>query len=100
MSITLWDGLPPDEWEARARQIREQERESVRRHRARVVAVADDGKYLSVSWTNDNGERVSADFRRIGWRKAPAKVLTEIHKAQANPPRYVIHPGRPKAPAQ
>jgi hypothetical protein len=96
--VELWDGVPPDVWKARVRQEREEERESVRRHRPRVTAVESDGKYLSVSWTNNNGERVEADFKLIGWRTMPGKERADLQKVLASPPRRVIgrHPKDPR----
>jgi hypothetical protein len=47
----------------------------IKERRARVVDWEDDDKYISVWYTDKNGERVCAAFKRIGWNQAPSDVV-------------------------
>ena len=96
--MALFDGMTLKEVRASERRQHEKNKESVRTHRPTVYSVEDDGKYMSVRWTTKKGERVSANFKLIGWAQAPAAELKKFHKAQSHPPRLWIGPRAPKSP--
>jgi hypothetical protein len=73
------------------RQKREADRESVRRHKARVISIEQDGKYVDVQFTL-NGERVSATYKLIGWGQAPAEIVADTMRRLANGPQTVLYP--------
>lgn len=87
------------------RNIDRQSKADARRRKARVVSVRDDGQYISVQYIQDNGEVVSADYKRFGWRQPPREFLAKAWKICATAPETVLH-GRPAespvppAPAQ
>lgn len=93
---TLYDGLPLKERQEARRKAREADKESVRRHQAKVVAVENDGKYVTVEYTQENGERVIAGFKRFMWARPPAAVLKKLHEDDANPPVSWIGSRGPK----
>ena len=43
--------------------------------RPRVSGWEDDGCYITVEYTQENGERVRGIFKRFGWEKAPSSSL-------------------------
>ena len=61
--------------------------------RPRVNGWEDDGRYITVAYTQENGERVKADFKRIGWARAPKIVLDKFHQAMKNGPIHIIGSG-------
>jgi hypothetical protein len=61
-----------------------------KKRRARVVNWENDDKYISVWYTDNNGERVCADFKRIGWSRAPSDVVARVMEALNSGPLYVV----------
>lgn len=66
----------------------------LKERKAKVVGLEEDGKYLSVEWTRENGERVIGSFKLFGWDRAPEAEYARFHEAQANGPQAVLRPSR------
>ena len=58
--------------------------------RPKVIEMDDD--FAIVEFTQANGERVSAEYRRSGWVVAPGFVIAEVQKALARGFRTVMGP--------
>jgi hypothetical protein len=58
--------------------------------RARIEYWEDDGQYIRVAYTQEDGQRVIGDFQRIGWRKPPYQVLKKVMNALRLGPRSAI----------
>ena len=58
--------------------------------RPKVIEMDDD--FAIVEFTQANGERVSAEYRRSGWVIAPGFVIAEVQKALARGFRTVMGP--------
>ncbi len=69
-------------------------RADVRRRKARVTEVSDDGAFMRVTWIRDNGEKVSALFSLVCWGKAPAELTLKVREALSKPPVQVLHARR------
>lgn len=71
--------------------------------RARIVRWENDGEYISVWYTNKDGERVSGMYERFGWNQAPSGVVAKVMKALSRGPRHVVgsrgHP-QPSSPQE
>jgi hypothetical protein len=66
--------------------------------KARVVYWENDGKYIDVSYTQEDGQRVEATFKRVAWRTPPADVLARVNKALNKGPIYIAgRLGRPSS---
>ena len=48
--------------------------------RARAYGFEKDGEYLTVEFTRENGERVIAEYQRIGWARPPAELAKDIDR--------------------
>ncbi len=57
--------------------------------KAKVVYWESDGKFIDVEYTQEDGQRVKATFKRVGWRRPPADVLARVTKALNNGPIHV-----------
>jgi hypothetical protein len=57
--------------------------------KARIVNWENDGAYIEVLYTQEDGQRVEAMFKRIGWNRAPAEVVSTIMDALACGPQTV-----------
>ena len=64
--------------------------------RPRVSGWEDDGCYITVEYTQENGERVRGIFKRFGWEKAPSSVNADTRRRLKNGPIHII--GSKKAP--
>lgn len=93
--MTLYGGRTKEEFREFLRQRKAKDRESVRKHKPRVTAVESDGKYVDVELTQENGERVWATYKLIGWKRAPTAVAWEFHRMARNPPQTVTGRLRP-----
>jgi hypothetical protein len=58
--------------------------------RARIDLWENDGQYIQVTYTQADGQRVIADFKRMGWRKPPSQVLKKVIKALRMGPMAAI----------
>jgi hypothetical protein len=58
--------------------------------RPKVIEV--DDLFAVIEFTQDNGERVSAEFRRCGWVIAPGFVIAEVQKSLARGYRTITGP--------
>ena len=58
--------------------------------KARVDLWENDGQYIQVTYTQEDGQRVIADFKRMGWRKPPFQVLSKVMAALRRGPRSAI----------
>ena len=58
--------------------------------RARVDLWENDGQYIQVTYTQEDGQRVIADFKRMGWRKPPSQVLSKVMAVLRRGPRSAI----------
>jgi hypothetical protein len=61
--------------------------------RPRVSGWEEDGCYLTVEYTQENGERVRGIFKRFGWEKAPSSVNADTRRRLKNGPIHVIGSG-------
>lgn len=57
--------------------------------KARIVYWENDGEFIDVMYTQEDGQRVEATFKRVGWRQPPAKVLAKIMRAFKKGPIHV-----------
>lgn len=60
-----------------------------RDRKARVSGWENDGEYIDVAYTQEDGQRVSAMYRRMGWNQAPAEVVADVMGALARGPQTV-----------
>lgn len=67
-------------------------RADARRRKAVVIEVIDDGEYMYVRWVRDNGETVSAEFKLIGWSRAPEAIDRHMLEALGRGFCQVSHP--------
>jgi hypothetical protein len=44
--------------------------------RARITSWYNDGEFVTISYVQEDGQRVSADFKRGCWNKAPRSFLS------------------------
>jgi hypothetical protein len=58
--------------------------------RARIDLWENDGQYIQVTYTQEDGQRVIADFKRMGWRKPPSKILKKVMNALRKGPKSAI----------
>ena len=61
--------------------------------RPRVSGWEDDGCYITVEYTQENGERVRGNFKRFGWEKAPSSVNADTRRRLKNGPIHIIGSG-------
>ena len=61
-----------------------------RDRKARIVYWENDGEFIRVSYTQKDGQRVTADFSRMGWRKPPSEVLSKVMDILRLGPRSAI----------
>jgi len=40
-----------------------------------------DGEYISLTYTQEDGQRVTAEYKRVGWRSPPTQLLEEAREA-------------------
>jgi hypothetical protein len=52
----------------------------------------EDGLYVSVEFTRDNGERVAGSYRLIGWELPPADVAADFDRRMRHPIVGLSHP--------
>jgi len=71
-------------------------RARVKKHQPEVKDVQSNGKFVTVEWTRDNGERVSASFELVGWKQAPADVVADTMERLSNPPVFLAGARGPK----
>jgi hypothetical protein len=58
--------------------------------RPKVIEV--DDLFAVIEFTQDNGERVSAEYRRLGWVIAPGFVIAEVQKSLARGYKTITGP--------
>jgi hypothetical protein len=58
--------------------------------RARIDFWENDGQYIQVTYTQEDGQRVIADFKRMGWRKPPSEILKKVVNALRMGPMAAI----------
>ena len=61
--------------------------------RPRVSGWEEDGRFISVEYSQENGERVKGVFERIGWDRPPNTLLVKFHEAMRNGPIHIIGSG-------
>jgi hypothetical protein len=54
--------------------------------RPQVLEVEDDGEFVTVAFTQDNGERVIARFQISGWKVAPRAEIERAMRILARSP--------------
>jgi hypothetical protein len=47
-------------------------------------------QFVSVEYTQPDGQRVEAVFDRCGWKRAPSEILEDVSRRLARPPIYFI----------
>jgi len=68
-----------------------------RQRKAQVIYWENDGKFIRVRYTQENGERVIAEFKRARWMKPPIGYLDKIMNALKRGPRRIS--GKPIPPS-
>jgi hypothetical protein len=58
--------------------------------KARIVYWENDGEFIRVSYTQEDGQRVTASFHRMGWRKPPSEVFSKVMDILRLGPRAAI----------
>jgi hypothetical protein len=58
----------------------------------RAFGFEKDGEYLSVEFNRENGERVIAEYRRIGWARPPADLARDLIRRLNTVPVAVSYP--------
>lgn len=58
--------------------------------KARIVYWENDGEFIRVAYTQEDGQRVTASFHRMGWRKPPSEVLSKVIDILRLGPRAAI----------
>jgi hypothetical protein len=58
--------------------------------KAKIEYWENDGEFIRVSYTQEDGQRVTASFHRMGWRKPPSQVLKKVMNALRLGPRAAI----------
>ena len=59
---------------------------------AKVYDYEDDGDYLSVEFTRENGERVIGCYKRVGWSHGPAEFNADIERRLSLPAVAIHYP--------
>ncbi len=54
--------------------------------RPRVTRWERDGEYIAVTYTQEDGQRVAANFQRVVWTRPPREVREEVMRALAKGP--------------
>ncbi len=54
--------------------------------RPRITHWERDGEYISVTYTQEDGQRVIANFQRVVWRRPPREVLQAVNEALSKGP--------------
>lgn len=76
------NGQTPEQFalnEQRRAEEREWARLDAEARKARVLALENDGKWVTVEFINDAGERIVAEYKRCGYLAAPSELLHEIN---------------------
>jgi hypothetical protein len=58
--------------------------------RARILVWEKDGEFVSIAYTQEDGQRVIANYQRQVWRRAPREVLQEVQDALAKGPKHIV----------
>ena len=58
--------------------------------RARILAWENDGEFVTISYLQEDGQRVVADFRRGFWHQPPRDLREKVKKALAHGPLMVM----------
>lgn len=58
--------------------------------KARIELWEEDGEYIRVTFTREDGQRVCGMYHRFGWAKAPREVVEELIEMTALPPQRVV----------
>lgn len=67
-----------------------------KQRKAKIIYWENDGKFIRVRYTQENGERVIASFERSHWIKPPVGYLSKIMSALKRGPRFFA--GKPTPP--
>jgi hypothetical protein len=83
------------EHEKRFRANRKLETADARRRKARVLGVREDGKYVTVEFTNDAGERIIGSYSLYQYDRVPAAVWSKCldNMRNATDPMTIIAAG-------
>ena len=66
-----------------------------RMRRARITLWEADGDYIRVTFTREDGQRVTGMYHRFGWDQAPREVVREMIDMTSRPPiKFVGGRGR------
>lgn len=60
--------------------------------RARITSWYNDGEFVTISYIQEDGQRVKADFKRGCWKRAPRSFLEKVKKALSQGPLQFIGP--------
>jgi len=60
-----------------------------KQRKAKVCYWESDGEYIDMAYTQEDGQRVKATFKRIGWRVPPKAVLDKVTQSLNHGPIYV-----------
>jgi hypothetical protein len=60
-----------------------------KQRKVRVFDWEDDGDFLKIAYTQEDGQRVIGVFKRIGWSDPPHEVRQKIIKALNHGPDYI-----------
>jgi len=56
--------------------------------KAKVTNWEGDGDYITVRYTQEDGQRVEGNFYRVGWTVPPADAIERARKALSKGPSY------------
>jgi hypothetical protein len=66
--------------------------------KAKIDYWESDGKYIDVAYVQEDGQKVKATFKRIGWRTPPQDVLSQTVESLNHGPAYTAGKlGRPSS---
>jgi hypothetical protein len=60
--------------------------------KAKIIHWEEDGDFITVRYTQEDGQRVEGDFYRIGWSDPPKDAVERARKALSLGPSYFAGP--------
>jgi len=61
-----------------------------RQRKAKVTNWERDGEYITVRYTQEDGQRVEGDFYRVGWTVPPTDAIERAREALKKGPSYFV----------
>jgi hypothetical protein len=58
--------------------------------KARITNWESNGAFIMVSYIQENGERVEASFKRVGWKRPPQSLLNDFYDAMRHGPTTFV----------